>query len=162
MRRTVAPIMLALACAASLAACARTDPGGIGATAGGVPGAEPSVDAVSRQLRDFTEELAGKVESAADPKAGVGEAQRLLDSRKAELAARVAALRKSPAGRDPAAHAKLLEAEVDNTQRVRDLRLKYLDASLRDAELKAGLERLVADYDSIFQDRRAAPAPPLE
>jgi hypothetical protein len=153
MRRTVAHILLALACAASHAACTRTGSGDIGATAGGVSDVDLSVDSFVPALKAFTEELASKVESAADTRAGVAEAQRLLDARKAELAARVAALKKSPAGREPAAHAKLLEAEVDNTQRVRDLRLKYLDASLRDPELKAGLERLVADYDSIFKDR---------
>ncbi|HEX8285473.1 MAG TPA: hypothetical protein VF588_19115 [Pyrinomonadaceae bacterium] len=144
MRRTVAPTLLALACAASLLACAR--PGG---------GAESRQDpeAVVAALKAFTDELAARVESAPDTKAGVAEAQRLLDSRGGEMAARIDALRKGEAMRDPAARGKWLEAEVDNTQRVRDLKLKYFDASLGDPELKAAFERLAADYDSMFKER---------
>ena len=152
MRRTVAPILLSLACAAALAGCRRgSSEGGIDAYAGG--SGDSGVDAVVRQLRELTDELARRVESAPDPKAGVGEAQRLLDSRKAEMTGRIDALKKSPQMREQAARGKWLEAEVDNTQRVRELQLKYLDASMRDPELKAGLERLAADYDSIFKDR---------
>lgn len=153
MRRTVAPILLALACAASHAGCTRAGSGGIGAGAGGFPGAESGEDSVVAALKAFTEELASRVESAADTKAGVAEAQGLLDSRRAQMAARIDALRKSPRMRDPAARRKWLEAEVDGTDRLRGLQTKYLDASLRDPELKAGLERLAADYDSLFKER---------
>ncbi len=153
MRRTVAPILLSLACAAALAGCSRvqTEGGGIGATAAG--SGDLSLDGVVRQLKELTDELAGKVESAPDPKAGVAEAQRLLDARKAEMSARIGALKQQALARDASARGKWLEAEVDNTRRVSELRLKYLDASLRDPELKAGLERLAADYDSMFKDR---------
>ena len=147
MLRTVAPLLLVLACAAALAGCQREGAGG-GAVAGDV-----SVDGVIRQLREFTDELASKVESASDPKAGVAEAQRLLDARKAELSARIGALKQKGFAGDPAARGKWLEAEVDNTRRVGELKLKYLDASLRDPELKAALERLAADYDSLYQER---------
>jgi hypothetical protein len=151
MRRTVAPILLSLACAAALAGCRRgATEGGVGAHAGG--SGDPGADAVIRQLRDFTEELAGKVERAADPKAGAGEAQRLLDARGPELSARIAAFKRG-ARDDAAARGRWLEAEVDSTQRVRQLQLKYLDASMRDPELKAALERLAADYDSLFKER---------
>jgi hypothetical protein len=143
MLRTVASLLLLLACAAALAGCQRE-----GADAGDV-----SVDGVVRQLREFTDELAGKVESAPDPKAGVAEAQRLLDARKAELSARIDALKQKGFAGDASARGKWLEAEVDNTRRVGELKLKYLDVSLRDPELKAALERLAADYDSLYKDR---------
>lgn len=147
MRRTFAKTLLALACAASFAACSRTAP-----EAGG--GAAAEVDALVRALGALTEELTSKVESAADAKAGAAEAQRLLDGRKGEMAARIAALKRSPGLRDDAAaRGRWLEAEVDNTQRVRDLRLKRLDATMRDPELKAALERLAADFDSMFDGR---------
>ena len=153
MRRTVAPILLSLACAAALAGCSLlgSRSGGIGATAGG--SSDLSVEAVVRQLKELTDEVAGKVESAPDPKAGVAEAQRLLDARKAEMSARIGALKQKALAQDAAARGKWLEAEVDNTRRMSELKLKYLDASLRDPELKAGLERLAADYDSMFKDR---------
>ena len=159
MRRRVAPIILSLACAASLAGCTWSRSGtggGIGAGSGGFGfgvGGDPGVDELVGALADFTKELTTKVESAADTKAGVADAQRLLDARRAELAARIEAFRKGPRMQEQAARGKWLEAEVDNTQRVRGLQLKYLDASMRDPELKAGLERLAADYDSIFKDR---------
>lgn len=144
MRRTVATSLLALVCAASLAACA-------GAGGGGEARDDP--EAVIPALKAFTDELAAKVESAPDTKAGVAEAQRVLDSRGGEMAARIAAFKKGGRMSDPAARGRWLEAEVDNTQRVRDLKLKYLDASRSDPELKAALERLAADYDSLFKDR---------
>ena len=154
MRRTVAPILLALACAAAHAGCTltHTRQDGIGATAGGA-GSRDTGDTLVPELRVFTEELASKVESARDTKAGVAEAQRLLDSRKAELAARIAAYKRSPRMQEAAARGAWLEAEVDGTQRVRQLQLKYVDASVRDPELKERLERLAADYDSMFKDR---------
>ena len=76
----------------------------------------------------------------------MAQAQALLDARKGELAASVAALK-----RDAGAKGRLLEAEVDNTDRVHRLQLKYADAAARDAELKAGLERLIDDYDALFR-----------
>jgi hypothetical protein len=133
----------------------RTGAGG-GGGAGGVAGPggrEAGAEELAAALADLTKELTGRVESAADPGAGVADAQRLLDSRKAELAARIDAFKKGPRAREQAERAKWLEAEVDNAQRLRELQLKYLDASMRDPGLKAGLERLVSDYDSMLRDR---------
>jgi predicted component of type VI protein secretion system len=138
----------------SLAGCSGTrsgHPGGGGS--GGYVGDDAGVDALILALNGFTEELARKVESASDTKAGVSEAQALLDSRKGEMSSQIDAFKKSPKMRDASTRGRWLEAEVDNTQRVSQLRLKYLDASLSDPELKARLERLVADYDAMFKDR---------
>jgi hypothetical protein len=52
---------------------------------------------------------------------------------------------------DPRAKASLLEAEVENTDRVHRLQLKYADAAARDPVLKAGLERFIDDYDALFR-----------
>jgi hypothetical protein len=142
MRRRFAAVLLALACAAALAGCGREGGGG-----------GEGVDAVVRDFRGLTEELASKVETARDPKAGVAEAQRLLDARKAEMAARINALRRRAPAEDPAARGKWLEAEVDGAQRVHELQLKYLDAAARDPELKAALGRLAADYESMLKER---------
>jgi hypothetical protein len=142
MRRTVAKTLLVLACAAALLSCA---------CGGGGAGQDP--EAVIPALKALTDELAAKVESAQDTKAGVAEAQRVLDARGGEMAARIDAFKKSGRMSDPAARGRWLEAEVDNTQRVRELKLKYLDASRSDPELKAALERLAADYDVMFKDR---------
>lgn len=149
--------MTALACALALAGCGRShtsagNTGGIGAggvadTGGGAGGA----DALVKSLNAFTEELLAKVEKAGDTKAGAGEAQALLDARKGELAGRFAALKRG--AQDSGTKARLLEAEVDNTDRVHRLQLKYADEAARDPELKALLDRLVADYDALFSKR---------
>jgi len=154
MRRTFAPILLALACAATQAGCGRagSGSGGIGATAGGSSDLSRGDDALIPQLNSFTEELLGKVDGAPETKAGVAEAQALLDARKGELAGRIAAYRRAASG-DAGAKGRWLEAEVDNTDRVHRLRLKYADAAARDPELMARLERLVGDYDALFRDR---------
>ena len=78
--------------------------------------------------------------------AGVAEAQALLDARKDDLVKFIGAVKSNPRARGA-----LLEAEVDNTDRVHRLQLKYADAAARDAELKAGLERLINDYDALFR-----------
>lgn len=164
MRRTAATILLALACAAASAGCrmnrSESPDGRLGAAAGGTDPGGPGVDEVVRELGGLTEELAGRVERAEDPKAGVAEALRLLDARRGAMTERIARLRRGALARDPAARGRWLEAEVDGTQRVRDLQLKRLDAAMRDPELKAGLERLAADYDSMFRERQGGA--PLE
>ncbi|HWS86225.1 MAG TPA: hypothetical protein VN282_04650 [Pyrinomonadaceae bacterium] len=151
MSRRVAHTLTALACGLALAGCrwsyTSSSSGGIGSGAGDVGvGSAEGADAALKSLNTFTDELLAKVEKAGEAKAGVAEAQALLDARKGDLAGLVGALK-----RDPQSKARLLEAEVDNTDRVHRLQLKYADEAARDAELKAGLERLIADYDALFR-----------
>jgi hypothetical protein len=156
MRRiTVAPLLLSLVCGLALAGCRSTHSdsggaGGVGANAGGV-----EVESLIPALNHFTEELAGKIESAPEPKAGVAEAQKLLDSRRDKMAAQIASVKASLRTRPDAAalRGKWLEAEVENTDRVHRLQSKYLDALMRDPEFKARLDKLVGDFDAMFKDR---------
>ena len=148
MRRMAAPtLLLSLACALA-AGC-----GGAGKdSAGGSAAGAGDMGETVKALGAFTEELASKVESAADTKAGLADAQKLLDARKGELASSVSALRASPQVKsDAAARGRLLEAEVDNTERVHRLQVEYAEASARDPDFKARLDKLVSDYDSIFK-----------
>jgi hypothetical protein len=109
-----------------------------------------------REVREFTDELERAVESAQSPQAGVDAAQKLLDARRPALAARIASVKAGPQlQRDAAAKREWLEAEVDNTDRVSRLQVKYLDASMRDPEFKARLDKLVGDYNSMFKDSPA-------
>lgn len=149
MRRIVAPLsLLLLACALASAGCRGAGTG----RAGGNDSGGSDAGEVIKTLAAFTEELASKVETAEDTKAGLAEAQKLLDARKDELASRVASLRASPQVKsDAAARGRLLEAEVDNTERVHRLQVKFSDASTRDADFKARLDKLVSDYDAIFK-----------
>lgn len=157
MQRTVAPTLLLLACGLALAGCrwsySSSNSGGIGAGTGGggfVVGGAEGADELVPALNSFTAELLRKIESAQETKAGVAEAQALLNTRTVELAGRIAALKRGAPG-DAAAKAKLLEAEVENTDRVHRLQLTYSDATARDPDLKARLERLINDYDALFR-----------
>jgi hypothetical protein len=148
MRKIAAPLLLlSLACALASAGCRGAGTGAAGG--GGEPGSADAGEVI-KSLGAFTEELASKVEMARDTKAGLADAQRLLDERRAALASSIAALR-ARVKSDAPARARLLEAEVDNTERVHRLQVKYSDDSTRDPDLKARLDRLVADYDSIFK-----------
>ncbi|MBC7929339.1 MAG: hypothetical protein H7Z38_02130 [Rubrivivax sp.] len=134
----------------ALAGCRGTDAGANGA---GEPrgGTAAAADALVSELKAFTDELVGKVESAREPSEGVAEAQKLLESRRDALAARINSAKKGE--QDAATRRKWLEAEVDGTDRVSRLQVKYLDASMRDPALKARLDKLVGDYGAIFKDR---------
>jgi hypothetical protein len=141
-----------LACGLTLVGCRATSNGNGDTGAGGVgiPGGG-DVDALVSELKSFTDEMAGKVESAQDPKTGVAEAQKILDARRASLAAKIAAVRDG-SRQDASAKRKLLEAEVENTSRVHGLSSTLFDASARDPDFKARLDKLIGDYDSMFKE----------
>jgi hypothetical protein len=154
MRRIIAPLLLSSACALAVAGCRRPASDSGDAGAGHAVAGDVELDTVLPQLNAFTEELASEVESASDPLAGVAAAQKRLDARRGEMAARIDALKVSRQLRvDAAARGRWLEAEVDNTDRIHRLQVKLSDASTRDLELKTRLDKLVADYDSMFGER---------
>ena len=146
MRRRFAPTLTALACVLALAGCSWSD---TGSNSGG--GGAESVDALVKALDSFTEELLSRVDSAPDRKAGAADAQALVYSRKDELSRRIAAFKRG--AQDAGSKARWLEAEVDNTDRVHRLQLKYADEAAHDPVLKLRLEQLIADYDALFKDR---------
>jgi hypothetical protein len=146
MRRRLALTLAALACVLAHAGCQTS---GTNTNSGARAGSAGGAEALVTSLNSFTDELLTRIEKAQETKAGVAEAQALLDARKNDFAGRVAALKQG--ARDAGEKAKLLEAEVDNTDRVRRLQLRYADAVARDPELKAALERLIEDYDALFR-----------
>jgi hypothetical protein len=144
--------LTALACCLAVCGCGR----GGGDAAPAADKSPPGVDAVVREVGEFTDELVKKVETAENPRDGVAEAQKLLDARRTVLAPRIASVKVSPQmQQDAAAKRKWLEAEVDNTDRVSRLQVKYLDTSMRDPDFKARLDKLVGDYNSMFNDSPA-------
>jgi hypothetical protein len=149
MRRTLTAALLLLNCCLLLHGCGKRE-----TIVDNVTVRTGEIDFTVERLNSFTVELTGTVESAPDTSAGIVAAQKLLDARKAELTSDIAALKKNPTfQQDAAAKRKWLEAEVDSTDRVNRLQVKYLDASMRDREFKERLDRLVADYDAMFNDR---------
>lgn len=154
MRRRSALTLTALACVLALAGChwsyTSTNSGGIGAGAGGVGvGGAEGADALVKELNSFTEELLTRVDSASDRKAGAADARALVYSRREELSRRIAAFKRD--AQDAGSKARWLEAEVDNTDRVHRLQLKYADEAAHDPVLKLRLEQLINDYDALFR-----------
>src|SRR5437868_10056700 len=58
--------------------------------------AASGVDAVVREVKEFTDELERAFETARNPRDGVAEAQRLLDARRPALAPRIASVKAGP------------------------------------------------------------------
>lgn len=144
-------VLIAFACCAALCACGKKA-GGDDAAADKASN-DAGVDAVVREVNEFTDELERAFGSAPQPRDGVDAAQKLLDARRAALASHIAAFKSSAQFRAQAeARRKWLEAEVDNTDRVSRLQVKYMDAKMRDPDFRARLDKLVEDYDSLFKD----------
>src|SRR5437868_1908328 len=83
--------LMAFACCLSVCGCGKNanDAAPAGKTASGV-------DAVVREVGGFTDELVKAFETAQNPRDGVEAAQKLLDSRRALLAPRIAEVKTSP------------------------------------------------------------------
>jgi len=140
-----ATLLLALACCLALCAC-----GGGRASREKAAG---EAEEVLAEVNKFTAELIGKVEAAPDPSAGLEEAQRLLDARRDELAAKVSALKRSEGLRaDDEARGRLLESEVENVRNVSSLRTKYMSEAMRDGRLRERIDRFVDSYESLWRE----------
>lgn len=138
MRGKIACGVLMLACLMAVAACKR----------------DADVDAVLGELDAFTKDLVSKVETAPNPSAGVDEAQKTLDARKGEMAAKLGVLREVRAGEvsnSEEARAKMLESVTNNIMSVAGLQIKYMTQSMQDPAFKAKLDKLVGDYRSLFK-----------
>lgn len=112
------------------------------------------VDATLAELDAFTKELVRKVESASNPAAGVEEAQKLMDARRAEMRAKLEVLREVRAGEvtnSEETKNKMLESVTNNVMSVAGLQIKYMTQSMQDPAFKVKLDKLVADYQSLFK-----------
>ena len=110
------------------------------------------INSIVTDLDSFTTELVKKVESAPNPSAGVDDAQKFFDSRKADLTAKMTTL-KGIRGYQVSEDTKnkMTKSLVDDAKRVAGLQLKYVGASMRDPAFKAKLEKLTKDYLDLFK-----------
>ena len=116
------------------------------------PGQEADVEAALATVSSFTDELLQKIEAASDPLTGLSDAQKFFDSRKREVREKIVSARESQSARESAAaKGRLLEGEVDNTSRMSGLQTRYLDHSMRSAAFKTRLDKLVGDYQELFE-----------
>ena len=101
----------------------------------------------------FTAELISRIETAANPSAGVDDARRYFDLTKPEIVSRMTALRSVPGYQvSDATKEKMTSRLVDDSSRVGGLQVKYASQSMNDPEFKARLDKLVKDYQSLFRE----------
>jgi hypothetical protein len=100
----------------------------------------------------FTNELVKRVESASDPAAGVDDAQKYFDSKKAEMTTKMNTLKGIRGYQVGDETRKMMETSlVDDAKKIANLQVKYMGTSMRDATFKAKLDKLTRDYQSLFK-----------
>ena len=104
------------------------------------------------ELHSFSQELTKRVQSAPNPSAGVDEAQKLMDSRKADLQAKMKSL-KGIRGYQVSKETqqKMIDTLSKDAMNVAGLQMKYVSVSLRDPAFKGKLDKLIRDYTEIFK-----------
>ena len=113
---------------------------------------DAEINSIVTDLDSFTTELVKKVESAPNSSAGVDDAQKYFDSRKADLTTKMTTL-KGIRGYQVSEDTKnkMTKSLVDDAKRVAGLQMKYVGASMRDPAFKAKLEKLTKDYLDLFK-----------
>ena len=113
---------------------------------------DAEVKTVLTDFDSFTNELVKRVESASDPAAGVDDAQKYFDSKKAEMTTKMDTLkgiRGYQVGDDTR---KMMESSlVGDAKKIANLQVKYMSTSMRDPTFKAKLDKLTRDYQSLFK-----------
>ena len=113
---------------------------------------DAEVKAALNDFDSFTNELVNRVESASDPAAGVDDAQKYFDSKKAEMTTKMDTLKGIRGYQVSDETRKMMESSlVDDAKKIANLQVKYMRTSMRDATFKAKLDKLTRDYQSLFK-----------
>ena len=113
---------------------------------------DAEVKAALNDFDSFTNELVKRVESASDPAAGVDDAQKYFDSKKAEMTTKMDTLKGIRGYQVSDETRKMMESSlVDDAKKIANLQVKYMGTSMRDATFKAKLDKLTRDYQSLFK-----------
>lgn len=132
MYRKSLSLLLVMACLA-LVACGKKD---------------AEVNSFITELDSFTSELVKKVEDGPNPSAGVDEAQKLLDSRKAGLQEKFNSIKKIGENQvSEETKKKMKDSFYQNGVKVGQLTAKYGS----DAAARPKLQKLTQDFLALFQ-----------
>jgi hypothetical protein len=113
---------------------------------------DAEVKTVLTDFDSFTNELVKRVESLSDPAAGVDDAQKYFDSKKAEMTTRMDTLKGIRGYQVGDETKKMMESSlVDDAKKIANLQVKYMGTSMRDPTFKAKLDKLTRDYQSLFK-----------
>jgi Tfp pilus assembly protein PilP len=135
MSRKIVARVAALAALLALAGCSK----------------DAEINSAVAELHSFSEEIVNKIQSAPNPTAGVDEAQRLMDSRKAALKAKLQSLKEVRGFQvSEETKKKMTETITADAMKVAGLQLKYVGESVRNPAFKAKMDKLTKDYAEIF------------
>ena len=112
---------------------------------------DDEVNSILATVDSFTTEILRRIDVAANPPAGVDDAQKYFDSRRAEIAATMNTL-KNLSGNQVSHETKqkMKASLVDDASRVGNLQIRYVSYSLNDPAFKAKLDKLVNDYQTLL------------
>jgi hypothetical protein len=112
---------------------------------------DAEINAVLADYDSFTADLVKKVD-AQPTVAGVDEAQKFLDSRKADLKAKWDSIK---GARDfqvsGETKKKMNESITKNYTAVSGLQIKYMGKSMNDPAFKSKLDKLIKDYQDLYE-----------
>ena len=136
MYRKSAALLVAVALGAALAGCKK----------------DAQIESVLAELNTFTQEIVKRVEGAPNPSAGVDDAQKFFDSRKADMQAKLETLKGVRGFQvSEATQKKMTEQLTEDVMSVSKLQIKYIGNSMKDPAFKAKLEKLVGDYQNMLK-----------
>jgi hypothetical protein len=114
---------------------------------------DEQVNSALAEFDSFTTELLARIETAANPSAGLDDAQKYFDSKKAELITKMAALkgvREYQVSEET--KQKMALRLVEDASKVGNLQIKYDSQSINDPLFKAKLDKLVKDYQALLTE----------
>ena len=110
------------------------------------------INAVMKDLDAFTTELVAKVEKSANAPSGLDEAQKFLDSKKAEMKSKLESIKKVRGFQIGEETKKTMTDSITkNVTSVAQLQIKYVQLSVKDAAFKAKLDKLINDYTQLLK-----------
>jgi hypothetical protein len=134
--RLVSRLLLALACGVLLVGCKK----------------DAQVESVLTELDTFTKEMVAKIDSAPNPSAGADAAQSYMDSRKADMQAKLGTLKGLRGFQvSDETKKKMMERMTENAMTVAKLKLKYISQTMRDPALSAKFDKINADYMALIK-----------
>lgn len=136
MHKKLASLLVACALGAALAGCKK----------------DSQIEAVLADLQTFTQETVKRVEGAPNPSAGVDDAQKYFDSRRAEIEGKLQSI-KGVHGFQVSedTQKKMTEQLTDNVMSVSQLQIKYISQAMRDPAFKSKLSKLITDYQNLIK-----------
>ena len=113
---------------------------------------DAEIESIIAELHSFSQELTTKVQSAPSPSAGVDEAQKLMDSRKADLQSKMKSLKGIRGYQVSKETQQRMAATLSkDALNVAGLQMKYMSVSIRNPAFKGKLDKLIRDYTEIFK-----------